>query len=142
MLNNKDVSSARDIYRHHPLFQDCISIWCPIGWLKYLDKVVQRIESHNANCSKNSQIYFSQVKIKFKRLTIYIQGNGDEDNQGEWATSAENNNIREFIREVCDEAAQHCTICGKKLFKIVLDSKVQKVCWDHMPQKKVINGKS
>ena len=142
MLSFKDVSSARDIYRHHPLFKYCISVWCPIGWLKYLDKVVQKIEAHNANCSKNSQIYFSQVKIKFGRLTIYIQGNGDEDHRGEWFTSAENNNINEFIKGVCDEAAQHCTFCGEKLVKIVLDSKVKKVCWDHMPQERAKNEES
>ena len=68
MLKYSDVSTARSKYSDHPLFFKCIEIWCPKGWMDYLDKVVSFIEDYNKNCLEQDRLAFAQVKIKWDRL--------------------------------------------------------------------------
>ena len=138
MLKYDDINSARENYIDHPLFKNCIEIWCPKGWIIYLDKIVSRIEEYNSECPDKHQVRFAQVKIKFGMLTVYIESLYESEG---WAKSARDADIYNFINSVCRDALQHCTFCGNELVKMVIDSNIKHVCWDHMPNGRRYDGK-
>lgn len=141
MLKIDDSRTARAKYVDHPLFEKCIEIWCPIGWISYLDQIVKGVEKYNSTCDEINHIIFAQVKVKFGLLTVYYQPFVDVSESA--MQKAHDDGLHGFINGVCREALEHCTLCGSKLTEIVIDSKIKKVCWDHMPKDKYIyNGKS
>ena len=140
MLKIDDSKSARAKYIDHPLFKNCIEIWCPIGWIPYLDQIVEGVERYNSICEENDHIAFAQVKIKFGILTVYIQPIV-KSNKSAMQKSFDAG-LYDFIKEICSTARDHCTICGNQLIETVIDSQVKKICWNHMPHNKYSrNGK-
>ena len=146
MLKIDDSRTARAKYVDHPLFEKCIEIWCPVGWISYLDQIVKEVEKYNSTCEEINHIAFAQVKVKFGLLTVYYQPFLDQeivDASGGAMQKAYEAGLHGFINSVCREAREHCTLCGSKLTEMVIDSKIKKVCWDHMPKDKYIyDGKS
>ena len=135
MLTIDDSRSARAKYIDHPLFENCIEIWCPIGWISYLDKIVEGVENYNSTCEQEDIVVFAQVKLKFGLLVVYYQPM-TKSNRSAMQKSFDDG-LYDFIKDVCADAREHCTLCGKQLTEMVINSKIKKVCWDHMPK----NGK-
>ncbi len=135
MLKIDSSRTARAKYIDHPLFEKCIEIWCPIGWIPYLDQIVEGVEKYNSTCDEIDRICFAQVKTKFGLLTVYYQPFVDGSESA--MQKSFDDGLYDFIKDICSEAWEHCTLCGKQLVEMVIDSKIKKVCWDHMPK----NGK-
>jgi len=140
MLKIDDSKSARAKYIDHPLFKNCIEIWCPIGWIKYLDQIVNEIKKYNSTHEEIDHIAFAQVKVKFGMMTVYVHPFVQSSKSA--TTKASKAGLYDFIKSVCKTAMDHCTICGSQLTETVIDSRVKKICWDHMPHDKYLrNGK-
>ena len=111
---------AHDKYFDHPLFKNCISISCPIGWLTYLDDIVSSIEAYNLK-NKDKLTKISQVKIKYGRLTVYL-----------FRTPGPlSNDLLLNVDDIVNKASDSCYICGRELIESVENSKIVWKCLDH-----------
>ncbi len=118
------MQTAHEKYVNHPLFKECIEISCPQGWMRFLDEAVAEIERLNED-STESKVGFGQVKVKFGMLTIYLDSYGSaEDSVGRRAY--------DVVSKICSEAARYCQVCSKEKIEMVIETRVRKVCLDHL----------
>ena len=113
---------ASEKYNDHYLFENCIEISCPSGWIRYLDEVVDFI--HNLNEEKKIDIRIGQVKMKWNRLTIYPEVLTDTSQRFLQP-------VDKIISELSEEAANSCITCGRKLVESVYDSRLVWKCLNH-----------
>ena len=118
------MQTAHEKYVDHPLFKECIEISCPQGWMRFLDEAVAEIEKINLSSPK-SKIGFGQVKVKFGKLTIYLDNYGPERN-------SVGRQAYDVVSKICSKAEDFCQVCGKGKTEMVIETRVRKVCFDHL----------
>ena len=127
----RNLNEAHDLYENHPLFSRCIGIGLPHGWLPLLKELVDWLDEYNIK--NKTFIGFSQIKLKFDMLTIYVE-HYLEDGEAYINEELYNllNPVREKISEICTKSRSTCKKCGKKKVEMVVDSNVRLVCVDHI----------
>lgn len=126
-----NLNEAHDLYENHPLFSRCISVSIPSGWLPLLTELVDWLDEYNIK--NKTFIGFSQIKLKFDMLTIYVEHYLED---GEAYVNEELydllNPVREKVSEICKKSRSTCKNCSKEKVEMVVDSNVRLVCVDHM----------
>jgi hypothetical protein len=122
---------AHDLYENHPLFSRCIGLSIPHGWLHLLTELVDWLDEYNI--SNKTFIGFSQIKLKFDMLTIYVEHYLED---GDMYINSEQydllNPVREKVSDICKKSRSTCKLCGKEKTEMVVDSNIRLVCVDHM----------
>tara|TARA_A100001015_G_C15037984_1_gene737592 strand:+ start:3918 stop:4322 length:405 start_codon:yes stop_codon:yes gene_type:complete len=122
----------REQYKNHPLFEHCIGIDYPVGWSDIVHDFVEWIEKYNI---ENKCFFgFAQIKTKFGKLTIYMQDyTASWDNPACWSNDTDKHiaNINKVINKIATSAEKTCSICGKQKEKIVINTKIKSICFDH-----------
>ena len=124
-------------YKNNPLFAHCIEITVPPGFVKLFDELVEWIE--NYNIQNKTFIGFSQIKLKFGLLTIYVEHyvnrihEWQEDQKAlGWPDYYKIKAVQDHIANVCEKSRLLCKVCGKQKTELVVDSKVKLICFEHM----------
>ena len=128
-------------YKNNPLFLHCIEITVPPGFVKLFDELVQWLENYN----KKQEVFigFAQIKMKFGLLTIYVEHYTDDHHKWReeqkslgWPDYYKIRAVQEHIADVCEKSRSVCKVCGKQKTEIVVDSKVQMACFEHLHTEK------
>ena len=120
--------SATIKYANHPLFSRCIGCNVPGGWTKLIDELVVWIDQFNID--NKTFIGFTQIKIKFDMLTVYIEHYTDADYMEH--DSRLINKARKKVNDICSKANLICKICAKEKTELVVNSIIKNVCLEHM----------
>ena len=124
-------SEARDLYENHPLFSRCLGISIPAGWLPLLRDLVDWLDEYNA--TNKTFIGFSQIKLKFDMLTIYVEHYLED---GDMYISSDQYNllnpVRQKVSDICKKSRTVCKFCSKEKIEMVVDSQIKMVCVDHI----------
>jgi hypothetical protein len=140
-MNKSQLPIIFEKYNHDDLFQSCIELSCPDGYIKTFDEIYLMVKSFNEK--HNIKIIFGQVKMKFGRLTVYLDLPADGPYENIWDSpiSINYDALLKKIETICSRTTKMCKICGKKTSTIVINTEVVERCFDHFDTRQSGIGK-
>ena len=121
-----------DKYVGDDLFTNCTEISCPPGWEKLINQIYKMVK--NFNSQHSTYVSFSQIKVKFNSLVVYLNPPPvDDDGNMIYDTpiAISYDLLVSEIEKVLSKSKKMCRICGKKTETIVYKTKIVEKCFDH-----------
>lgn len=131
MLNPAPNQLTFAKYNKNPLFEKCMPVIIPDGYLKSIDEIYSLIKKFNKK--HNTELQFGQIKMKHGILTIYLDYPDSKSYEDIYDSpvAIQYDTLISKIDNLILKTRKLCKVCGKKTSTIVINTEIVEKCFDH-----------